>query len=90
MKVFYDCKKNRLVYLGNDASSEYWDKHWLSNKDFKWLLVAHGLYSINIYAFKQANYTLHSQDFFKQPLFELALIKHKYYIKLYDLLKKHH
>ena len=39
IEVFYDKKKNRLVYIGKSATSEYWDEHWLSSNDLKHMIT---------------------------------------------------
>ena len=32
MKIYYDFAKQRLVYIGNKANQEFWDKYWSSEK----------------------------------------------------------
>ncbi|MDK2789541.1 MAG: hypothetical protein PWP15_48 [Methanothermococcus sp.] len=34
MKIYYDVKNNRLIYIGKKASPDYWDNHWIKY-DFK-------------------------------------------------------
>ena len=48
MKVFYDKENNRLVYIGKAATSEYWDEHWLSNKDLKQIVTRGSRFVVKI------------------------------------------